>query len=188
MIKYFFNLVNEELRPDILGAWNIQFDIVYLLNRISLLSKEPFEEGVKQHDSMLRFNETARHLAVPKEFIANNQSYVFFYRDTMNPEPAKSGSYLKISSYTIYVDQMLIYAQLRKGALKSSYSLNNIALDELNDTKRPLPEGVDMGNFPHRAYRDFVKYNVHDVILLKKIRRQTKRYRVGVDDIPAEWN
>jgi hypothetical protein len=73
---------------------------------------------------------------------------------------------------------MLIYANMNKGDKKEAYSLDFIADLELKDRKDKITgtddeESMNMSNFIFRYYNEFTMYNIHDVMLLKRIEDKT---------------
>lgn len=81
--------------------------------------------------------------------------------------------WFECSSYTTYVDQLLFYAQLRKGlGKKDSNSLNAIAREELGDEKLDYSDLGTIADFPYKDYKLFVKYNIKDVLLCSMIERK----------------
>ena len=110
LIQDFFLLVNK-LEPDFLIAWNMAFDIPYLYERIRALGYDP-------KDIMC-------HRNIEKEF--RNASY---YIDIRASEFAERGDFYDISSYTVYLDQLIHFASRRKGQKAlDSYKLDDIGWD-----------------------------------------------------------
>lgn len=223
MIEQFFGLVNT-LKPEMLAAWNIAFDIKYLLNRYSVLCNLPELEDIEQQANTFAkrsfFTEEARSIICDtslldtklrelREFLHKNTNdstlsrdkrnkfkalmdrlakmkvsdlaHMFYYADLKNNDYADKGDTVKVTAYTNYVDQMLIYANIRKSAKKSSYALDFTAEEELDDRKRPFPKGISINNVFSKAFIIGLKYNVHDVILQHRLEEKNK-------DLDLVWN
>jgi len=98
----------------------------------------------------------------------------FYKKDTRNFMVANKGDYFKISSYTVFLDQMIVYASLRKGGSQlRSHSLNYIAEHEIGDKKLDYSEDANIKTLPYVNYKKFVKYNIKDVLLQVGIERKT---------------
>jgi DNA polymerase elongation subunit (family B) len=153
MITSFFDMINE-VKPDFVGAWNNQFDILTLANRI------------------------AKHGYYPEDIMCPQEiPYKLFYfnEDTFNQDPADRGSYAEIASYSNYVDLMLLYANLRKGAgKKESYSLDAVVSEELGEHKDAMEDDITMKNWARKDFAGYVKYNIHDTVLLFLLERQNE--------------
>lgn len=159
LISNFFYLINY-LRPDFLSGWNLcGFDFSYLLNRIANLGESP--ESI-----------------ICAEDIEYKQCYL--NKDTKSTDFADDGSYISVSSYTNYIDQMLLFAALRKGAGKrESYSLDAIAYEELKENKLEFkdPETTTK-NSAYKDYREFIEYNLHDTMLLYMLEDKNKDFNM----------
>lgn len=140
-----FKLINT-LKRDFLMIWNgTRFDIPYLIARIIELGLDP------------------REIMCHKDFKIKD---VFLKKDNHNFQIANQGDYFKISSYTVYLDQMRIYASLRKsGKQLRSNTLNHIAELEIADKKLDFSEEANIKTLPYVNYKKFVKYNIKDVLL-----------------------
>jgi len=192
MIKAYFDLINE-LKPDIICAWNLKFDIQYLLNRISYLKKVPFEDYESNYSEFggnskrYKFSKEARNFIIPKELRSFN--YVMYSKDVIAKDYADDSSYFKYAGYSVYIDMMLVYANMTKSEKKESYSLDFIAEYELNDRKDILggeeDEGISMSDVITKYYKDFTMYNAHDVMLIKRIDEKTMYQEIlwGVSQI-----
>lgn len=147
-----FRLINT-LKPDVCLIWNGGgFDIPYIISRINNLGLTP--EDVMCH----------------KDF---KYKTCMFKRDTKNFAIANKGDCLKLSSYTKFLDQMVLYAATRKGQSElRSNSLNSIAYKELNDEKLDYSDEANIKTLPYVNYRKFVIYNIKDVLLQLGIERR----------------
>jgi DNA polymerase elongation subunit (family B) len=182
MIKEYFNFVNN-LKPDIICAWNMKFDIRYLLNRVSVLFSVPLEEEssykAKQNFGNTEYNffsKAARQLFLPKEF--RGMDHVMYAVDLNTRGSADNSSYFKSASFSTYIDMLVVYENMTKSAKKDSYALDSIAAEELGDHKDSILDEhgseLSMADFLKKRYREFTMYNVHDVLLIKRIDEATK--------------
>lgn len=69
------------------------------------------------------------------------------------------------------LDYMKIY---KKTKTKSSYKLDNVALDELNDEKLKHFSNIPGHKLYKNYYEDFIRYNIHDVELIYKLEDKLK--------------
>lgn len=160
LIKEFFRLV-KDLQPDFMMAWNIRFDMLTLINRLKQFGVNP--EDVICDDDFTR-------------------KKCFFYADTKHSNPEDKNDYFDCTSYTTYLDQLLVYAQIRKGlGKKESYRLNDIASEELKDKKIDYTEIGTLSDLPYVDYKMFVKYNIKDVLLCYRLEKKN-------DDIGLYYN
>ncbi len=130
---------------DMIGIWNMPFDIPYILERMEYLGLDPKDYACHPDFPVKRcwFKKDDRHYNV------ENKSD-FFY----------------LSSYTLFVDQMVIYAATRKGGTKlRSYRLNYIAEKVLGDKKIDYSENGSLKDLAYKNFRKFVIYNIKDVLL-----------------------
>lgn len=129
--------------------WNTKFDIVTLINRIIKLGEDPSD------------------IIPHPDFDRPVCEYKFDYKNNL---PEERSDYFNCSSYTVYIDQLLFYTQLRKGlGKKDSYTLNAISRDELGDEKLDYSDVGSIQTLPYDDYKLFVKYNIKDVILCAKL-------------------
>lgn len=155
MLVHLFQLINT-LKPDFVGIWNIGFDIPYIIERLEVLGLDP--------------KEVMSHPDFPvKE--------CYFKKDTRNHDIKNKSDSFTLTSYTIFYDQMELYAGIRKGASElRSYRLNSIAKRELRDTKLDYSDDGDIKTLPYTNYKKFVIYNIKDVLLQLGIERKTSDF------------
>lgn len=153
LIIQLFKLINT-LKRDFNLTWNgYGFDIPYIIDRIRVLGMSP--EDVMCH----------------KDFPYKE---VVYKKDTKNFAITTKSDLFKISSYTVFMDQMNNYACVRKsGSELRSYSLNTIAEKEIGDKKLDYSEESDLKNLPLRNYRKYVLYNIKDVLLQYGVENKT---------------
>lgn len=146
LIKDVFNYINT-LKPEFALAWNISFDIVYLIERIKNLGYKP--EDIVCHPDF-------------------KYKDVTYYVDERNlNEYAERSDYSRISTYTVYTDQMIHFASRRKGqsALRS-FSLDYIGDKTCNvrkyDYKKYAPT---LEELIYTNFKIFVLYNIMDTLV-----------------------
>lgn len=144
LLEKLWSLIHS-LKRDFCLIWNMAFDIPYMIARFK-------ELGLRPEDYMC-------HRHFPYQTL-------FYKSDNKNYDFANKKDYFSLSAYTHFIDQMIIYAGLRKsqGAIKS-VALNKVGQSELQDSKINYS---DLGNFvmfSYTDYRRYVKYNIKDVLL-----------------------
>lgn len=152
MLMDLFKLINLKKR-DFLLIWNAGFDIPFIIARCDRL-------GIDATDMMCSSDFPIKDM--------------YYKKDTKNFKVEYKGDYFKISSYTVYLDQMLIYAATRKGSSElRSHALNYVSQVELGDSKLDYGEVADIKTLPYVDYNLFVKYNIKDTLLQMGIERRT---------------
>lgn len=158
-LKYNFHFYNEEIAmlydlyafinlytPDFLLAWNMAFDVPFIIERIKVLGYDPLD--IMRHQDF-------------------DSDVLYYYVDEKNINaPDDAGDYARIPCYTVHIDQMKQFAQRRKG--QSNYPSNK--LDDIADIVAGIrkydfhdiaPSVVEL---PRANYFIFVLYNILDVI------------------------
>ena len=142
----FFNLVNH-LSPDFLLAWNMSFDIPYIIERGNAL-------GLNMAEIMS-----------DKEAVTKIAKY---YIDVRNKQlPAQRGDYFTINSKVIYLDQLVHFASRRKGQA----AFDNLKLDNIGNIIAGVGKldwshiAKTFAEFPRKNYKLFVFYNIMDTIV-----------------------
>ena len=157
LIHELFEYVNMN-EPDFLLAWNMAFDIPYIIERLYALGYDPKEFLCHPSFSM-------------------DQRVCKYYIDEQHKnEYAERGDRYTISSHTIYLDQLIHFASRRKGQSK----FPNFKLD----TAGSIIAGVrkldyshittNISKLPYLDYKTFVFYNIMDTIVQKCIEEETK--------------
>jgi DNA polymerase elongation subunit (family B) len=132
-------------RLDFLVYWNMSFDIPYMIKRLEFMGINP-----------------ADIICDPAFPIKECR----FKVDTIHFEITQRDNFFYCSSYTKFMDQMDLYAKHRKADHKRSYALDAVAEAELGNRKLQYKtEGMELSEFMYRDYRNFVKYNIKDVML-----------------------
>lgn len=153
MITHIWQLINL-LKKDFLCVWNISFDIPYFIERCRALGLDP--------------KEVMCHPDFPvKE--------CWFKKDKMNFAVKNKSDFFHCSSYTIFTDQMINYAAIRKNQSElRSNSLNNIAKKEIGDAKLDYSEQANIKTLSYTDYLMYILYNIKDVLLQTGIEERTK--------------
>lgn len=146
LIAKLFELINTD-KPDFVLAWNMAFDIPYIIERIKVLGFTP--ASIMCHEDF-----------PIKE--------AYYYIDERNyNEYAQRGDYAFISCYSVYLDQMIQFASRRKGQKAfTSMKLNDIG-EVIAGVKKLDYHHItrNIGELPYLNYEVFVFYNIIDVIV-----------------------
>jgi DNA polymerase elongation subunit (family B) len=154
LVKDVFKLINT-VKRDFLLIWNLSFDIPYIIARLNMLGVDNPEEILCHNDFKVK--------------------EMYFYKDKKNFKIANKGDYFKISSYTIFLDQMIVYAGIRKGRSElRSHALSYVAQVEIQDEKLDYSEESDLVVLIYTNYKKFIMYNIKDVLLQLGIERKTQ--------------
>ena len=156
LIQDFFLLVNFR-QPDFLIAWNMAFDIPYIFERIVNLGYDP------------------RDIMCHRDF-ENKFKIAHYYIDKRAAEFAERGDFYDISSYTVYLDQLIHFASRRKGQKAfDSYKLDDIGYSVARIHKLDYSHiTTNITKLPYLDYKTFVFYNVMDTIVQKGIEEKVK--------------
>lgn len=149
LITALFDLINS-IKPDFCIAWNMAFDIPYIMERIIALGYNP--ENIMCHPDF--DHKVARY------YIDERHSNMYELR----------GDFYTISSYTVYLDQLIQFASRRKG--QSAFP--NFKLDTAGEiiagvTKVDYSDIATMKDLPQVNFILFVLYNIIDVVVQKAI-------------------
>lgn len=155
LIKDLFVAINMH-KPDFALAWNMGFDIPYIIQRIINLGYDPCD--IMCHPDF-------KHKMVK-----------YFVDERMKNELAERGDFAAISCYTIYLDQMIQFASRRKGQSKFlSFSLDYIGEHIAGVRKLDYKEiTTNIAELPYKSYKTFVFYNIIDTIVQYCIEMKTK--------------
>lgn len=157
-----FGIVNE-LEPDFVLAWNMGFDIPYIIERLKNLKVDPAS------------------VLCRKDF-KTKEAYYFVDENNRN-EFAERGDYARISSHSVYIDQLIHFASRRKGqSLFKSYKLDYIGEKIAKVNKLDYSHiTTDIAQLPYLDYTTFVIYNIIDTLVQKCVEQKT-------DDINFVYN
>lgn len=156
LLVHLFQLINK-LKLDFIGIWNISFDIPYILERMKVLGLNPTE------------------IICHPDFKSKE---CYFSKDKLNFQVKNKADYFHCSSYTVFYDQMILYAAIRKGDkdLRTT-KLTDIARDEIGDEKLNYEEDGSIKTVAYRNYKKYVMYNIKDVLL-----------QVGIEDRTTDFD
>lgn len=152
MIQDLFILINHN-QPDFMLAWNMAFDIPYLIERIKKLGYDP--AIIMSHPDF-------------EEKMAE-----YFVDEQHKSDYELRGDYYKISAYTVYIDQLIQFASRRKGqAAFPDFKLDTAANIITKGAVRKLDYShitTNLTYLPYLDYKTFVFYNIIDTIAQKCI-------------------
>lgn len=168
-IEAFFECLHM-IDPDYSLAWNSGFDICTLIKRLTILygrKRELKELGKTGYDAMLDTVCDMRHCIVKNSI--GEDVYLTpkaYYKQNKDKSIVDRMDEFTVLDGIIHVDQMLVYANIRKtSGQKESYSLDAIANEELGKEKLDYT-GYTIKNLAWLNYKKFVKYNFRDTLLL----------------------
>ena len=146
LIKDLFNAINV-FKPDFALAWNMGFDVPYIIARIERL-------GYKPEDIMCS-----------NDF--NNKIARYYVDERNKSDFAERGDFAQIASYTTFLDQMIHFASRRKGQSKFiSFTLDYIG-EAIAKVKKLDYKHIttNIAELPYKDYKTFVFYNIMDTIV-----------------------
>ena len=157
LIHELFEYINTN-EPDFLLAWNMAFDVPYIIERLYTLGYDP-----------------ADFLCHPS-FNKDQRVCRYYIDERHKNEYEARGDIYSISSHTVYLDQLIHFASRRKGQSK----FPNFKLD----TAGQIIAGVrkldyshittNISKLPYLDYKTFVFYNIMDTVVQKCIEEETK--------------
>lgn len=144
MLVHLFQLINT-LKLDFIGIWNISFDIPFIMNRLEMLGLD-HAQVMCHHDFPIK--------------------QCYFKKDTINFQVKNKSDFFHLSSYTIFFDQMINYAAIRKGGQElRSNKLTYVAQKELGDEKLDYSEDGNIKTLSYNNWLKYFLYNIKDVLL-----------------------
>ena len=156
LIADFFNFINMR-KPDFVLAWNMAFDIPFIIDRLKVLGVDP------------------KTVICSPEIPIKHCEYVV---DTLHTEFAERGDSANITSFSVYLDQLIQFASRRKGTKFRNYKLDSIGEEIAGIHKLDYSDLTqNIWELPYLDYMRFVMYNMMDVIVQYCIEFKT-------DDIP----
>lgn len=167
-LKYNFCFYNEEdeikliqdlfitintYKPDFILAWNMAFDIPYIIDRIKILGYDP------------------RDILCHPDFKYKSANY---YVDEFHLNEVEArGDFANISSYTVYLDQLIHFGSRRKGQSKMRLSLDNVGETQVGIHKLDYSHITNsVVKLPYLDYKTFVFYNIMDTVVQKCIEKK----------------
>lgn len=146
MLQALFEIINKT-EPDFLLAWNMSFDIPYIIERINKLGYKP--EDIMCHPDVIH-------------------KKVKYYIDAKNSQlPAQRGDYFTILGKTVYLDQLVHFASRRKG----QSAFDNLKLDYIGDVITGVRKldwsgfAKDFLDFETNYFKQFIFYNIMDTLV-----------------------
>lgn len=140
-----FNVINT-IKPDFALAWNIAFDLPFLIQRIINLGYDPCE------------------IICHPDFKVKE---CYYFIDKRADKFEERGDYAQISAYTVYLDQLITFASRRKGQRAvASFKLDYIG-DKFAEVRKLDYSHITtkLAELPYLNYYVFVFYNVMDTIV-----------------------
>lgn len=164
MIQAFFQLIHMD-KPDFALAWNSNYDNKYMIGRLQRanvnVAKTWCHPDIPEMYQQFRFDEDSQR----KEKVFNvgegsgNKKHY-----------SRLWDWITCPGYTIFIDQMSLYSNLRKRSIENSYKLDAIAEKEIHANKVDLHEfGLTIRNAPFKNFKIFLKYSIRDTYLLHKL-------------------
>ena len=152
MLTHLFQLINN-IKFDFVQFWNMAFDIPYIIDRLKALGANPED------------------IICPSEFPIKE---CYFKKDNHHYEVKNKTDYARITSYTVYTDQMRNYAAIRKSSKElRSNKLGDVAKEEINDDKLNYSDSGNIKTIGYENYITYFIYNIKDVLLQVGIERKT---------------
>lgn len=146
LIASIFKIINK-IKPDFVLAWNIAFDLPYIIERIKKLGYSNPEDIVCHPDFKYKICE--------------------YWIDHRADKYENRGDYAHISSYSVFLDQMITCAARRKG----QRSIGSMKLDNVGSVFADIGKldyssiTMQLYKLPRLNYKIFVFYNVMDTIV-----------------------
>lgn len=151
----------KKLDLDVISGWNTSgYDIPYIVNRYKNLFGGRLNYGVLEDCIATQFSPFGKikEVKVKNKFGAVNISYEI--------------------AGVIHVDYMNLYMKYSYDT-KASYSLNNIANEELGEGKLDYSEYQNLHQLYKKNFQKFMEYNIRDSQLVEKINNKTKMMELG---------
>lgn len=147
-----FQVINKNC-PDFMLAWNMAFDIPYIIERCYRLGIDP---------------------AIVLSAANYIEKYATYYIDEQHKnEYELRGDYYDIAADTVYIDQLVQFASRRKGqAAFPNFKLDTAADIITKGNVRKLNYShitTNISELPYKDYKIFVFYNIMDTIAQKCI-------------------
>lgn len=145
LLQAIFDTINS-VKPDVCEVWNIAYDIPKLYNRMINNNLNPID------------------VMSDKLFPKGNRFVTMKIDNRAGVDIANRNTNIRMTSTTLYIDQMQAYAGIRKGRKAyGSNTLDNIAKIECGLGKWEFRKGINVFNAAIEDYWNFVLYNIRDV-------------------------
>ena len=148
LIEDLFKTVNQQ-EPDYLLAWNMAFDVPYIIERLYELGYNPKDimchPSFKEHEKVAQYYIDERH---KNEYSLRGDRYT-------------------ISAHTVYLDQLIHFASRRKGqAAFPDFKLDTAGSIIAKVRKLNYSHiTTNISKLPYLDYKTFVFYNIMDTIV-----------------------
>lgn len=152
MITGFFDTVHR-IDPDYMLAWNEGFDVLTLLNRLK--QKVGYEKSM----SIVCDN---KYMTVGDNIYLSPKAY---YKQNKDVSIVDRMDEFVVLDGINWLDQMLLFANVRKAKIRESYTLDAIANEILGKEKLDYT-GYTIKNLPWKNFIKFFEYNFRDTLLL----------------------
>ena len=164
LMRRFMDLVHKD-KPDFALAWNDNYDKKYIMGRMKKynlnLSKEWCHPDIPDQYKQFQFIEDPDRSEKPtfgSKSDDGKKDHSRMWDKTLCP------------GYTLFVDQMSLFSNMRKRSLERSYKLDAIAEKIVGANKVDLHEfGLTIRNAPFKDFKRFLKYSCRDTKLLSMI-------------------
>lgn len=166
MILYFFDDL-KLLNPDFVIAWNNEYDVNTLINRITAIDTGRIPHTAELNNNIFMYSQKTLEQILPEEVVKRGLVNGF-YRKSDQQLINKRNSYYKLPMPFNFIDSMYIFAANHREQL-DAYSLENVAQEIIHKGKDELPPGVTMKNFLFKAFKKFLLYNIQDVLAMVEI-------------------
>lgn len=159
LVYTIFKIFNT-FKPDFILAWNMGFDIPYIIARIQELGYRP--EDIMCHPDF-------------KIKIAQYMKDDIDRKTGKFKDMTERGDFAKISSYSVFLDQMIQFASRRKGqSAFQSFKLDYIGEIITGVNKLDYHHITSsLAKLPYVDFKTFIFYNIIDTIVQKCIEVKT---------------
>lgn len=151
LLRDYFRLLHT-LDKDFAMFWNMDFDIPYINDRLKVLGEDP-----------------EVYWCTP-----DFERHICYYKKSRFFDVVSRDSKFFVSMKTIFLDQMVVYAAMRKGqgTLRSN-NLNAVGEVEVGDGKLDYGEASNLGILNVGNYRKYIMYGIKDTLLQMGIDNKT---------------
>ena len=170
----FWHLIHET-KPDFCGIWNMNFDIPYILKRMTFLGMDVVNivchPDVPQKFKYVKYIEDSKRNA--RRFGGENEQE--------NSHPSRLFDWVHISGYTQFYDMMALYSLMRKRFILPSYKLDDIAESETGYGKLDYHQyGYTIRKLAHQNFKIFLSYSGIDTQRLDQIESFTDDFNRSI--------
>lgn len=157
LIHDLFAIINKD-EPDFLLAWNMAFDVPYIIERIIALGYDP------------------KDFMCHPDFDDEHREAKYYIDERHLNEYAERGDRYTISANTVYLDQLIHFASRRKGQAAFPDFKLDTAGSIIADVKKLDYSNIttQISMLPYLNFKVFVFYNIMDTIVQKCIEEEVK--------------